>query len=531
MDNKYVLAMYDVRGKQEFIFRTNKLQEIVGGSWIIRDIFKDYLYPAAEKVSGSMGIYSYKDNSEEEGAAFTPVGFEAHLSAGYVGEVVYDGGGNFLVVFESEETFKRITYEFTKNVMEAIGSLRILATCVNASAGFLDYVGDRDRLYAKHRIAEANESMISPWSAIPIVQVDRKVSQPLIYTEHSDRRIASKGLQGKLTKESNAKLDKFFKEYDRVRDPKNMENLSEVEREFSRMNEDILDNIVEEKGKDSNLAVVYIDGNSMGAKVRTATKDMKTYEKCSDALREFSQKIQKTYVDDGVKHALESIDVKNDEAFRIVVSAGDEINFIVKARDAFKCAKSYLDYLAEEDNDSACAGIAVFHSHAPYADAYRLAEEACESGKKKMKKLGLKNASFIDFHIIQGAIGTSLEDIRESENGEMISRPWMMWNKDEIEVTDVTDYEKVKTIVETLDKYFSRTNIKGLAQAAKLGDVELTMELNRMYAHLSDKKKKDLKISTWNNMVKKEKDILYDIAVSYDLWFSDKKNEKGGDGK
>ena len=44
-----VLAMYDIRGKQDFIFRTNKLQEIVGGSWIIRDLYKDYLYPAAKE--------------------------------------------------------------------------------------------------------------------------------------------------------------------------------------------------------------------------------------------------------------------------------------------------------------------------------------------------------------------------------------------------------------------------------------------------------------------------------------------------
>ncbi|MBO6206364.1 MAG: hypothetical protein J6O73_05435 [Lachnospiraceae bacterium] len=48
--NKYVLAMYDIRGKQEFIFRTNKLKEIAGGSAVIRDLYKDYLYPASGKL-------------------------------------------------------------------------------------------------------------------------------------------------------------------------------------------------------------------------------------------------------------------------------------------------------------------------------------------------------------------------------------------------------------------------------------------------------------------------------------------------
>lgn len=47
MENKYVLAMYDIRGKQEFIYRSGKIKEIMGASWIIRDLFKDYLYDAA----------------------------------------------------------------------------------------------------------------------------------------------------------------------------------------------------------------------------------------------------------------------------------------------------------------------------------------------------------------------------------------------------------------------------------------------------------------------------------------------------
>lgn len=31
MENKYVLAMYDIRGKQEFIYRSGKIKEIMGG--------------------------------------------------------------------------------------------------------------------------------------------------------------------------------------------------------------------------------------------------------------------------------------------------------------------------------------------------------------------------------------------------------------------------------------------------------------------------------------------------------------------
>ena len=44
--------MKKCKSTQVFIFRTNKLQEIVGGFGIIRDLFSDFLFPAARDVEG-----------------------------------------------------------------------------------------------------------------------------------------------------------------------------------------------------------------------------------------------------------------------------------------------------------------------------------------------------------------------------------------------------------------------------------------------------------------------------------------------
>ena len=46
-----ILAMYDIRGKQDFIYKSNKIREIVGGSYLIRDCFDDCLFPAARDCS------------------------------------------------------------------------------------------------------------------------------------------------------------------------------------------------------------------------------------------------------------------------------------------------------------------------------------------------------------------------------------------------------------------------------------------------------------------------------------------------
>ena len=66
---KYVLAMYDIRGKQNFIFKKGKIKEVMGASWIIRDLFDDYLYPNAP----GKGIFNYKNHNDNR---FTPDNFK-----------------------------------------------------------------------------------------------------------------------------------------------------------------------------------------------------------------------------------------------------------------------------------------------------------------------------------------------------------------------------------------------------------------------------------------------------------------------
>ena len=534
-----VLAMYDIRGKQDFIFRTNKLQEIVGGSWIIRDLYKDYLYPAAKELDGEKGkgIFSYKEikdsNMEsakeytEEELQFSPESFRKHMEEGYLGEVVYDGGGNFILLFRDAQTFRNVTYAFTKRILEKTGTLRVLGTYVE-DVDFGHYDTDNRRLYAKHRISEAQESNVMPWACLPIVQVDRKTSMPIVIKNE-------RGEEYSL--ESSAKIQKYRTEVQRMRRKENRSVLSEIEREFYLHNEDKLDRLILEKGVESQVAVVYTDGNNMGARVQEATKNCASYVDCVRELRQFSDEIQRIYVENGVRNALGGLDTK-DNVFRIVVSAGDEINFIVNAHDAFKCTMQYFESLKKEDRASACAGIAVFNSHAPYAEAYRIAEEACESGKQKMKEMELDNACFVDFHFCQGAIGVSLEKIREKENGDVISRPWLVWEDKTAKSLDhtwedipdhkpedtekcVTDFRDISRIIGIL-QYFGRSNVKNLMQAALTSETDLEMELNRMYAHLKEEKKEKIQDEwDWLSGYWNKRRALYDIVLGFDMWFDE----------
>lgn len=499
---KPILAMYDIRGKQEFIYKCNRLKEIIGASAIIRDCFKDYLYPEAEKIA-EKGIF------HDESVPFTPNGFQSHIEEGYIGEVVYEGGGNFLLLYKSEEIFKSVTYAFTKEVMEKVGTLKVLGTYIS-DVNFSDFKGDRKRLYEKHRINEGRESITSPWATLPIVQVDRRTFMPLVDYE---RTIENE----KVSKESKAKYNKY-----------------KIEEQIRKdeVGEKVLDKIVRKKGEDSLLAVIYIDGNNMGAQVAECCKDLESYEDCVEALRNFSQNIQKNYIDDR-KEQIDRVlsDKYQDNGLskrRLIIGAGDEINFICNAHDAFDCAKTYLNGLPE--GCSACAGIAIFHSHAPYAEVYRIAEECCESGKNKMKKQKIKDACFVDFHYCQGAIGVSLEEIRKAEGELDCSRPWLIRvNTDEKEkkgnkelsenlesLVDLAKIEKLQTIL----NQFGRSNVKGLAEVAKKGNIELELELQRIQAHMNETKRKDVDFAYLSSMDKEiRRRLIYDMVITYDIWF------------
>lgn len=503
MRNKSVLAMYDVRGKQEYIYRSSKIKEIIGASAIIRDVFRDYLYPAARTVRNQVldmgdadSIYSYKN-----GEPFSVKKFEEHMGSGqYIGEVVYEGGGNFQVLYKDKETCVAVNRIFTGELMKKTYSLKVLCSFIE-DPDFDNYLEDRSRLYARNREHEARESVIYPVSSLPIVQVDPQTSRPLAVTYRTTK--ASGTIPEKLSLERYAKYKKY----------------EEEERGNRDGGERILDNMVTEKGEESLLAVIYIDGNNMGQKVQECLKGKVSYEECVTELRTFSEDIQKNYVDDRLRDIKDRINKKYKDRRRIIVSAGDEMTFICNARDALDVVEAYFEGLEGAPGEgSSCAGIAIFHSHAPYADAYRLAEECCESGKDRMKKDKLSKAYFLDFHYCQGGMGIALENIRKSElEGGECSRPWLWGKPKEDNGRFCYTLDMVKDMAGILQK-IGRTNVKSLLEAARYSQTGLEMELQRINAHRSEKL--DFADLGGTRLTPEQvRKLIYDMVLVYDLWF------------
>lgn len=567
-EKDYVLCMYDIRGKQEFIYKSSKLKEIVGASLIIRDLFKDYLYDAAnvyrdcinEEFKGSDAVFRY-DPNEDKLKKFSFKEFEERMNGNqYIGEIVYDGGGNFLMLYKNEEAMKKTTEIFTKKILKEIGTLRVVATYIgniredNYHSDDSKNPGDYERLYQRHRFRESTALCTQPYGSLPIVQTSPVSSMPLTYMyDHAPKDISASGKSYfKCSTETNAKLKKYWEEAGKHGD---------------EMGETILDNIVAEtKGEDSMLAIFYIDGNAMGAKVQACLQGKKNYDDCVNLLREFSKKIQKTFIDDRKKDMLKEDEKQSSDKkrfrSRILIGAGDEMTIICRADESYEIIKEYLSKIPSPY--SSCAGAAIFHSHTPFSDAYRIAEQCCEDTcKNYMKENGLTLANLMDFEYCQGGIGFKLSDIRKENGDNDNSRPWLVESNVEektsyhykpVKNKNLPPWEKGKAteeadnkkIIEKLKEdnlltlgdvedfhtklsFLGRSNIKGLAIPVSLSESALRTELRRIIAHMSKDKKESMGFKSDIESVEyfiNNKKLLKDLVRMYDTGYGKAKEEE-----
>jgi len=202
---------------------------------------------------------------------------------------------------------------------------------------------------------------------------------------------------------------------------------------------------------------------------------------------------------------------------RRIISSGDDVTIVCNARQALEIAKVYFESLEqtnreEDQNYSACMGIAVFHAHAPFAAVYEIAEQCCESGKKRMKKLKLTDACYIDAYFCQSAITGDLETLRERTGKARTCMPYCLPD----------GLDKFEAIGKELSK-INRGNVKALRDAAFRSQVDFEMELMRVQSNCKEALAIDKKCRSEEDRAKLRA-MLCDVCTFYDLWFGGEAN-------
>ncbi len=495
-----LLAQYTIRSKQEYIFRTNKIVEIVGASANISNAWDD-LFECAEKT----GLRTLRITDEPFDFDKVRNQMEQKDTPLNLAEL-FRGGGNLTVIFDSKETFVNLNKVFSFGILKDRPGMIPMAVCTDVTD---DYRADYAALMEKSEIEKNRMNPGRDNFILPFSQMDRNTFFP--YAGERDSYQA----QGLLSYESQSKRKIGIKLRDENKTVK------------------LLDDLVSGKGKESLLAVVHADGNNMGSKIMKFLGDDTDYTGCVNKMRQFSGTTARAFTDTGIA-AMEKCrkelasDPKNKKlkesifAYRVIVADGDDFTFICNARFAIDYTKSYIKAVYDYKSDwkySSCAGICVFHSHYPFARAYSLAEQACDDGAKKMVHTGAEQApeeGWVDFHYIHSGIGGNLETIRYREGTfESMARPWLLTDD-----SNPRSYSKLTSLYKSFKEYsVSRSVIKELGADWESSHSAGRQSLKRVCSKHPGLEKKLQDIFAGNNDLLMK--AVFDLAEVIDIWYEE----------
>ena len=465
-----VLALYDFASKQEYIYRTSKIKEISGASAMMSGMYAKFPDILAPVVS-----LHY-----ELGCQFSVTAFDNSPSDG---EVLYDGGGNLMVLWKSFALYQKANEIISGYLLRNAPGLSMIACYVAYTGQFDDVInekkelikGDRTMLYEKNMLRKNRFPAFDLPAVIPFTQVDLVTFLPVTYKRNkNDPSSVYPASACSLSSDRFSKADSY-------------ESLRQKDQDDF------------DKDGEGMFAVIYIDGNSMGNKLIACRS--KDYNEGVANLRSFSQQVNKIYVDDPIAEV-----AKRGYPFRKVIGGGDEITLICKAKDAFDIMKTYFDILQtktirlsdKEFPCTSCAGIAVFHAKAPFNVAYDIAEAACEEAKKKAHT---EDGNYFCFYYCHSGITNTFGYLHKNEQEHASGKPY-----------EIQDMERIDRCAAML-RAAGRANVKTLGNAAQISLSRYQYEVKRVNAYL----KKD---ALQFDGTEKEMRLVYDISEFYDLWFA-----------
>ncbi len=487
MGNK-VLALYDFASKQEYIYRTSKIKEISGASALLSKMyimFIEWLTDEGIRVLYKNGDGKYID-------------FDFELT-GCDGQVLYDGGGNLMVLYKDKETYVKANKVISVKLLKEYPGLHMIASCVDVDGkNFFskDIIVDKDdpskntysdvtKLYRENGRQKGLHPASDMTGVIPMTQIDPMTFGPVQHKFNKNDKNSPYP-----TGDVSLSADRYIKA------------INYEKKNFADFDEGL-------------VAVIYIDGNSMGNKLKSLAAE--SYDEGVKNLRFFSENVQNEFVTKPLNA------IPDDIKCRKVIGGGDEITLICYAKDALNIVKTYFDSLNGKDSccvipddckaafnnlvgatteeqqnaylkNTSCAGIAVVHAKSPFTVAYELAEAACESAKKEAHK---NPENYFDFYYCHAGATADFKTLREREQS-MTGRPYQ-FNK------AMADFDRMQPILNLI----GRANVKALGNAIQKGDTAFAFEIERVNSYL----KKDL-------LTKEDKNLIYDMSEFYDIWFT-----------
>jgi hypothetical protein len=442
------LTIIDVTGIQNYIFGSNRLKEIVGGSEIVAQATSNWAFEVL------LSFNDWQTNlKDSEGSWFDLIDKSRKIEDGISAELIYAGGGNTVILFKSETEAKDFARKYTRKLIEEAAGLEVVIAHSNPF----------EMAEGKIILERLGETFIK----LGLKKSNRKVSAPLFGLAVSAQCVSTggvatsyDGLRGNyVSTESQQKLDFAEKANHRLQN----EICQELEWKGLSIPLDF-DDLGRTRDEASYIAVVHTDGNGMGERFKQNRAGQDNRE-CVEKMRKFSREIYeanvsalKATIEEVLNHiesATQTFKSSNGESFNLIQSkdqnetyfpfrplifGGDDLTFVCDGRIALALTSFYLEKLKGNllDTDQkpiyARAGISIVKTHYPFRRAYELAEDLAKSAKARIREIDKdsKEVFALDWHVAMSGLLGNVEEIRLREylGGKLCMRPIILGNHD-----------------------------------------------------------------------------------------------------
>lgn len=399
---EFLLLAVDTAGIQKYIFNSNRLRENVGASQLVASVTGEWTFDAIRKTATDHNVGD-KDRILDKQIESSKVDVE----------VLYSGGGNFVALFRTQDAAKKFTGNLSRRVLTDAPGLNLFISSVAFTWGtdvFGEKLGQVFREMKERRSAQPN---VMPLAGLGVTVMCQSTSMPAVGKDKKDKNPVSAEVLAKLdaTNDANERLKR--------------ELPAEEDHEYSLD----FDDLGRTRGESSQIAVVHADGDGVGDLIQEIGCNYKSPDQArvhiaelrnlSDNLNGYAQTALRETVDYLWQLARDSEDVadmfgRRTLPFRPLVFGGDDVTFVCDGRIGLALTLKYLEEFQAASGLTACAGVAIVKSHYPFARAYELAEELCQSAKAYRRESGAQ-ACYLDWHFTAGGIYGDIGEIRRRE--------------------------------------------------------------------------------------------------------------------
>ena len=496
---QYTLLMLELSGLQEFIFGTNNLRVNVGASTLVNAVIREWL----------PDLLPTPHNVADDGKAK-----EADIERDQLQvEAVYLGGGNGLLIFRDGNQANQFVREMSTKLLVEAPALKAVIEQVK-----IDW--EKDVLVK--RLKELREQLARRKQQVPanFLMPGLGVTAACVFTGHpATEEWREPNGQRKLVADSIVKRLAYFEYAD--------QNLARLTPAVQQAGLKPVSNFNDfgTRGESSYLAIVHADGNRMGERLKELGRRYDCKEKnraYANALRNFSNSAHdaaqealrrtihkllacKATSEKGEEYwqrqrkmlpldreRLPKVVLRRDHdgerllPFRPIVFGGDDVTFVCDGRLGLALAQYYLSEYGKQnlaDGQPAVgrAGVAIVHSHFPFAQGYALAETLVRTAKQQGEN---GHVASLDWHFGVNGIVEELSTIRQVSyqvpQGQLHARP--------LRLSGGSDWLRWETVEELIaefqigEKWRGRRNkLKALRTALRGGEshVEAFLENHR----------------------------------------------------